>query len=80
MRNEPFLIVIYHSTLVKGAMNAARVCKLHTGVKKPPIFLFFHRPKAEQRRSRTCQMQRDRVFEALIVSFYDCKLRNEGKI
>jgi hypothetical protein len=28
MRNEPFLIVIYHSSLVKGAMNAVRVCKL----------------------------------------------------
>jgi hypothetical protein len=34
MRNEPFLIVIYHSTLVKGAMNAARLCKLRNGVKK----------------------------------------------
>jgi hypothetical protein len=34
MRNELFLIVINHSTLVKGAVNAARVCKLRTGVKK----------------------------------------------
>jgi hypothetical protein len=34
MQNEPFLIVIYHSSLVKGAMNAARVCKLRNGVKK----------------------------------------------
>ncbi len=34
MRNEPFLIVIYHSSLVKGAMNAARICKLRNGVKK----------------------------------------------
>ncbi len=34
MRNEPFLIVIYHSSLVKGAMKAARVCKLRNGVKK----------------------------------------------
>jgi hypothetical protein len=25
MRNEPFLIVICHSSLVKGAMNAARL-------------------------------------------------------
>ncbi len=41
MRNETFLIVIYHSTLVKGVMNAARVCKLHTGVKKTPIFFLF---------------------------------------
>jgi hypothetical protein len=38
MRNEPFLIVIYHSSLVKGAMNAARVCKLRNGVKKTPKF------------------------------------------
>jgi hypothetical protein len=30
MRNELFFIVIYHSSLVKGAMNAARVCKLST--------------------------------------------------
>ena len=41
MRNEPFLIVIYHSSLVKGAINAACVCKLRNGVKKTPqIFLF----------------------------------------
>jgi hypothetical protein len=39
--NEHFLIVIYHSSLVKGAMNAARVCKLHSGVKKTPQFLLF---------------------------------------
>jgi hypothetical protein len=41
MRNEPFLIVIYHSSLVKGAMNAARVCKLRNVVKKTPQFLLF---------------------------------------
>jgi hypothetical protein len=41
MRNEPFLIVIYHSSLVKGAMNAARLCKLRNGVKKTPQFLLF---------------------------------------
>jgi hypothetical protein len=45
MRNEPFLIVIYHSTLVKGAMNAARVCKLRTGFKKTPQFLLFSQVK-----------------------------------
>jgi hypothetical protein len=32
MRNEPFLIVIYHSSQVKDAMNAASVCKLRNGV------------------------------------------------
>jgi hypothetical protein len=41
MRNEHFLIVIYHSSLVKGAMNAARFCKLRSGVKKTPQFFFF---------------------------------------
>ncbi len=50
MRNKPFLIVIYHSSLVKAAMNAARICKLRNGVNKMPQFLlFFQWPKAEQR-------------------------------
>jgi hypothetical protein len=40
MRNKPFLIVIYHSSLVKDAMNAARICKLHNGVNKMPHLLF----------------------------------------
>ncbi len=39
MRNDPFLIVIYHSSLVEDAMNAACVCKLRNGVKKTPQFL-----------------------------------------
>jgi hypothetical protein len=33
-RNKHFFIVIYHSSLVKGAMNAVRLCKLRNGVKK----------------------------------------------
>jgi hypothetical protein len=41
MRNKPFLTVIYHSSLVKAHMNAARVCKLRNGVKKTPQFLLF---------------------------------------
>jgi hypothetical protein len=45
MRNEPFLIVVYHSSLVKGAMNAARICKLRNGVKKMPQFLLFSMAK-----------------------------------
>ncbi len=45
MRNEPFLIVIYHSSLVKGAMNAVRVCKLRNGVKNTPQFLLFSTAK-----------------------------------
>jgi ketopantoate hydroxymethyltransferase len=46
MRNKPFLILIYHSSQVKAATNAARVCKLRNGVKKPLNFFFFHWPKA----------------------------------
>jgi hypothetical protein len=45
MQNEPFLIVIYHSSLVKGAMNAARVCKLRNCVKKTSQFLLFSQAK-----------------------------------
>jgi hypothetical protein len=45
MRNEPFLIVIYHSSLVKGAINAARVCELRNGVKKTSQFLLFSMAK-----------------------------------
>jgi hypothetical protein len=43
--NKPFLIVIYHSSLVKDAMNAASVCKLRNGVKKAPQFLLFSMAK-----------------------------------
>jgi hypothetical protein len=41
MRNKPFLIVIYHSSLVKAAMNAARVCKMRNGVSKTPSMSSF---------------------------------------
>jgi hypothetical protein len=41
MQNKHFFIVIYHSSLVKAAMNAARVCKLLNGVNKTPQFLLF---------------------------------------
>ncbi len=41
MRNKHFFIVIYHSTLVKAAMNAARFCKLRNGVKKMLQFILF---------------------------------------
>jgi hypothetical protein len=34
MRNKHFLIVLYHSSQIKAAMNAAGVCKLCNGVKK----------------------------------------------
>jgi hypothetical protein len=59
-----FLIVIYHSTLVKGAMNAARVCKLRTGVKKNASISSFFTGQRRNKDPRTCQLRRDRVFEA----------------
>ncbi len=45
MRNKRFLIVIYHSSLVKAAMNAAHVCKFRNGVNKTPQFLLFSMAK-----------------------------------
>jgi hypothetical protein len=46
MRNKPFLIVIYHSSLGKAAMNAAHVCKLRNSVKKnASIFSFINRQR-----------------------------------
>jgi hypothetical protein len=47
-RNKHFLIVIYHSSLVKGAMNAARLCKLRNGVKKRLNFFYFQWKKVDQ--------------------------------
>ncbi len=51
MRNEPFLFVIYHSSLVKGSMNASHVCKLRNGIKKSLNFFYFQWPKVDQVRS-----------------------------
>jgi hypothetical protein len=47
MRNESFFIVIYHSSLVKGAMSAAHACKLRNGLN----FFFFQWPKVDQVRN-----------------------------
>jgi hypothetical protein len=44
-RNKHFLIVIYQSSLVKGDMNAARLCKLRNDVKKTSHFLLFSMEK-----------------------------------
>ncbi len=51
MWNELFLIVIYHSSLVKGTVNAACICKLRNGVKKMPQFFFFQWPKVDEVRN-----------------------------
>jgi hypothetical protein len=49
MRNEPFFIVFYRSSLVKAAMNAARVCKLCNCVNKTPQFLLFSLAKGRRK-------------------------------
>jgi hypothetical protein len=48
VRNKPFLIVIYHSSLVKATMNAVRICKLRNVLTKRLSFFFFQWLKAEQ--------------------------------
>jgi hypothetical protein len=45
LRNKPFLIVIYHASLVKAATNAVRDCKLRNSVNKTPQFLLFSMAK-----------------------------------
>ncbi len=43
LQNKHFLIVIYHSSLVKATMNAAPVCKMLNGVcKRPSMSSFFN--------------------------------------
>jgi hypothetical protein len=41
MWNKRFLIVIYHSSLLKVAINAACVCKLRNCVKKNASISYF---------------------------------------
>jgi hypothetical protein len=50
-KGKHFLMVIYHSSLVKGAMNAARLCKLRNCVKECLNFSFFQSPKVDQVRN-----------------------------
>jgi uncharacterized membrane protein YozB (DUF420 family) len=42
MQKKHFFIVIYHSSLAKAAVNAARVCKLRNCVKKASISSFIN--------------------------------------
>jgi hypothetical protein len=51
MRNEPFLIVIYHSSLVKGAMNAAVFVNCAMVFKKRLNFFYFQWLKVDQVRN-----------------------------
>jgi hypothetical protein len=49
MRNEPFFIVIYYSSLVKGAMNLFVKCAMV--LKKRLNFFYFQWPKVDQVRN-----------------------------
>jgi hypothetical protein len=60
-RNKHFLIVIYHSSLVKAAVNAASVCKLRNAVKKTPLFLLLSMAKGGTK--TIAQLQRGRVLK-----------------
>jgi hypothetical protein len=79
MRNKPFLIVIYRSSLVKVAMNAVRVCKLRNGVNKTPQFLFFSMAKGGTKTIAHLSIAEGSSFLSLDRRIYDCKLRNERK-
>jgi hypothetical protein len=79
MRNEHFLIVIYHSSLVKGAMNAARICKLRNGVKKTPQFLLFSQAKGGTKTIALLSIAEGLSFKSLDRLINVCKLRNERK-
>jgi hypothetical protein len=66
MRNKPFLIVIYHSSQVKAAMNAARVCKMRNGVSKMPSMSSFF--NSQRRIEYSAQLSKLK---------YNCKLKNK---
>jgi hypothetical protein len=79
MRNKPFLIVNYRSSLVKADMNAARVCKLSNGVNKTPQFLLFSMAKGGTKTIAHLSIAEGSSFFSLDRSIYDCKLRNEKR-
>jgi hypothetical protein len=67
LRRKLFLIVNFHFSLAKAAMNTSHLCKLRkdylTGIgnsarvlTKRLHFFIFPLPKAEQRPLRTCQL------------------------
>jgi hypothetical protein len=72
MRNIPFLIVIYHSSLVKAAMNAACVCKLHNGVNKRSQFLLFSMAKGGTKTIAHLSIVEGLSFRSLDRRIYDC--------
>ncbi len=68
-----FFIVIYHSSLVKATMNAARVCKLRNGVKKTPQFLLFSQAKGGTKTLAHLSIAQGSSFCNLDRRIYVCK-------
>jgi hypothetical protein len=73
------VIVIYHSSLVKAAVNAPRVCKLCNGVKKTPQFFMFSMAKGRIKTIAHLSVVEVSSFLSLDRHIYDCKLQNEKK-
>ncbi len=72
MRDKHILIVIYHSSLVKAPVNAARICKLRNAIvfKKCLNFFFFQWPKVDQVRNEYSLQQSKLLYN-------NCKLKNK---
>jgi hypothetical protein len=62
--NGQILIVIYHSSMVKATMNAARVCKKRSGVNKTPQFLLFSMAKGGTKTIAHLSIAEGSSFEA----------------
>jgi hypothetical protein len=68
---------MYHFSLVKAAMTAARVCKLHNGVNKTPQFLLFSITKGGTKTIAHMSIAEGSSFLCLVTK---CKLLNKKKI
>jgi hypothetical protein len=77
MRNKLFLIVNYRFSLVKAALNAARVCKLRSGVNKTSLFPLFSMAKGRTKTIAHLSIVEGSSFLSLDRRIYACKLRNE---
>jgi hypothetical protein len=70
MQNEPFLIFIYRSALVKADMNDARICKLRNDVDKTPQFLLFSMSKGRTKTIARARLKEEaRLTNFLFYSF-----------
>jgi hypothetical protein len=85
-----FFIFIFHFLLVKAAVNALHLCKLHkdchTGIGHSAMvftkrlhFFIFRLPKAEQGLFAHLRIVEGLSFISLDSRIYYCKLRNEKK-